>query len=33
MQQNSPNVMQDKARLVGKGDLVGIVQEIKIWPY
>ena len=24
---------QDKAQLDGKGDSLGIMQEIKIWPY
>ena len=33
MQKNGTKVVQDKARLGGKGDSQGIVQENKIWPY
>ena len=33
MRQSSTKELQDKAQLSGKGDAVGIVQDIKICPY
>ena len=33
MQQTCAKGVKDKARLGGKGDLLGIVQEIETWPY
>ena len=33
MHEISAKKVQDKTRLRGEGDLLGIVQEIEIWPY
>ena len=33
MQQNCTNGIKHKVRLVGKGDLLGIVQDVKIQAY
>ena len=33
MQQPCTKALQDDARLGGKGDRLGTVLEIKIWPY
>ena len=33
MQQTSAKRLQNKAQLGGKGDLLGILQEIEIGPY
>ena len=33
MQQTSAQRIEEETRLNGEGDPLGIIQEIKIWPY